>query len=325
MSEAASGAGPALSVVLAPVARGAFLAEALESFAAQAEAPLFEIIVPVDDSIDAVDAGRGRGGAEALAALGETYPAVRFVAVEGTAEQGRSADFGIAHLAIDRRRAAAIAAARAPLVAVTDEWARPRTDWCREIVRAHEAPHAVIGGAIGCARDRAINWALFFMDGGRYQNPLPEGPAVFVTDVNVSYKRAALELTDVWREEYHETRLHDELRHAGETLWLTPRLVVDVDRGEIALAEALRERFAWSRLYAGRRSQEVSGAMRAALAAGSPLLALVLLFRQVRLAWQRGAHRGALLRCLPILILMDLVWSVGEATGYLTGRGTASA
>ena len=312
MSEAASGAEPELSVVLAPVARGVHLPDALACLAAQESAPSFEIIVPVDDSISGIGP------------LREKYPAVRFISVEGTAEQGRSEDFGIAHLAIDRRRAAALAAATAPIVAITDEWARPRADWCRELVRAHADPHAVIGGAIGCARDRPVNWALFFMDGGRYQNPLPEGPAVFVTDVNVSYKRAALESTDVWREEYHETRLHDELRARGESLWLTPRLVVDVDRGEITLGDALRERFAWSRLYAGRRSQEVSGGMRLALAAGSPLLSLVLLFRQVRIAWERGAHRDALLRCVPVLALMDLVWSVGEATGYLTGRGTST-
>ena len=311
MSEAANGAEPELSVVLAPVARGIHLPDALASLAAQEEPPALEIIVPVDASIDGTDALRTQ------------YPAVHFINVEGTADQGRSEDFGVAHLAIDRRRAAALAAARAPVVAITDEWARPRADWCRELLRQHEAPHAVIGGAISCARDRAINWALFFMDGGRYQNPLPEGPAIFVTDVNVSYKRAALEGSDVWREEYHETRLHDELRQRGETLWLTPRLVVGVDRGEIPLGDALRERFAWSRLYAGRRSQEVSEGMRLALAAGSPLLSLVLLFRQVCTAWQRGAHRGALLRCLPVLALMDLVWSIGEATGYATGRGTS--
>ena len=303
----------ALSVVVAPVSRGEHLAGALERLADQEGAPPFEVLVPVDESV------RGLGE------LRLRFPDVRFVAVEGTAELGRSSDFGLAHLAIDRRRAAALAAAVAPIIALTDEWAKPRLDWCAALVRAHEAPHAVIGGAVACGRNRAVNWALFFMDGGRYQNPLPEGPAEFVTDVNVSYKRSALNSTDVWRFEYHETRLHDELRERGETLWLTPDVVVEVDRGEMGLLAALRERFAWSRLYAGRRAREVTPTRRALLVLGSPLISVLFLFRQARMAWSRGQHKGALLRCLPVLALMDAVWSVGEATGYLTGRGTSGA
>ncbi len=311
LATAPEGVAPALSVVVAPVSRGEHLAAALERLANQEDPPDFEVIVPVDGSV---------AGVEALEAR---FPEVRFVPVKGTAELGRSEDPGRAHLAIDRRRAVALAAANAPIVALTDEWAKPRADWCRALVRAHEAPHAVIGGAVSCGRDRPVNWALFFMDAGRYQNPLPEGPASFVTDVNVSYKSSALEGSDVWRFEYHETRLHDELRERGETLWLSPDIVVEVDRGALGLAAALRERFAWARLYAGRRAQEVSQGRRALLTLASPLISILFLGRQCRLAWSRGQHRAELVRCLPILALMDLVWSVGEGIGYLTGRGTA--
>jgi len=304
--------GLALSVVVAPVSRGAFLAAALQALEAQTGAPAFEVIVPFDDSVEGIDGLRAR------------FPEVTYLAVEGTAALGRSGDPGVAHLAIDRRRAAALAAARGDVVALTDEWSLPAADWCAELVRAHRAPHAVIGGAIACGRDRTVNWALFFMDAGRYQNPLPEGPAVFVTDVNVSYKRTALERCDVWRKEYHETRLHDALRAQGQGLWLTPRLVVAVDRRDLGLAAALRERFAWARLYAGRRAREVPAPTRALLALGAPLLAAILPWRQFRMSWKRGAHRGAFLRCLPVLLLMDLVWAAGETTGYLTARGTSA-
>lgn len=300
----------ALSVVVAPTAaRGALLAGALEALAAQQGAPAFEVIVPVDASI-------------AHAALRTRFPRVRFLSVDGTAEQSASADPGVAHLAIDRRRAAALAAARAEIVALTDEHARPRADWCARLVALHSAPHAVIGGAIENARDRALDWALFFIDAGRYQNPLPEGPALFVSDVNVSYKRAALARTDVWRGLYHETGLHDALRAAGETLWLSPELVVAVDRGEPSLGAALRERFAWARLYAGRRAREVAPHVRAALCLGAPLLAALLVARQMRLALARGRHVRSFLRALPLLALLDLAASAGELTGYLTGEAT---
>jgi len=303
---------PSLSVVVAPTAaRGAFLAGALEALAAQRGAPPAEVIVPVDESIAHADlAGR--------------FPDVRFLAVPGTADLSRSRDPGLAHEAIDLRRSAGLAAVRGAIVALTDEHARPRADWCAQIVSLHAAqPHAAIGGAVENERDRALNWALFFFDAGRYQNPLDEGPARFVSDVNVSYKRAALERVRAWLPRYHETGFHDALRAAGEKTALSRALVVGVDRGALSLGAALRERVGWARLYAGRRAREVSPTVRALLCAGAPALALVLLARQARLAFARGRHRGAFLRALPLLALIDLAASWGELLGYASGRATA--
>lgn len=303
---------PPLSVVVAPVSGGRGLPAALDALAAQRDAPPFEVVVPVDASVAGLDALRAR------------HPQVRFVAVDGTDELAASADPGVAHLAIDRRRAAGLAAARGDLVALTDECARPRPGWCAGILAAHAEGGDVIGGAVANTRDRAVNDALFFMDAGRYQSPVPEGDAPFVTDLNVSYTRAALESTDVWRETYHETGLHDELRRSGHRLRLTGGLEVGLDRGAIPLVAALGERFAWARLYAGRRAAELGPAKRLLLTAAAPAIGPLFLFRQVSLAHRRGRHVAALWRCLPLLALFDLVWSAGELVGYATGRATGA-
>ncbi len=309
----ASEAPVALSVVVAPVARGRQLSGALEALAAQQGAPRFEVIVPVDASI------------ESVAALRERFAAFRFLDVPGTAELGRSRDPGVAHLAIDLRRSSGLAAARGEIVALVDETARPAPDWCARVAAAHRAPHAAIGGALACASDRALNWALFFMDAGRYQNPLPEAPATFISDAHVAYKRAALERTPVWRPVYHETGLHDALRAAGETLWLTPALELPLDRGAIGFGAALCERFAWARLYAGRRAREVAPRTRWLLAAGALAIAPLFLLRQTRLALARGRNLRGFARALPLLPLLDLVWAAGELVGYATGRATGRA
>jgi hypothetical protein len=301
---------PPLSVVIAPVRGGAGLPGALDALACQEAAPPFEVIVPVDASVVGIEP------------LRERYPEARFLLVEGTAELAASADPGVAHLAIDRRRAVGLAAAQGEIVALTDECARPRPGWCAGIVAAHAEGGDVIGGAVANDRDRNVNHALFFMDAGRYQAPVPKGDAAFVSDVNVSYARAALESTDAWRESYHETGLHDALRRSGHRLRLADGLELGLDRGAISLGDALAERFAWARLYAGRRCAELAGTRRLVLAAASPLIGPLFLFRQVSLALRRGRHTGALWRCLPILALFDLVWSVGELVGYGTGRAT---
>jgi hypothetical protein len=300
---------PRISVVVAPIHSGAALSGALAALDAQVGAPAFEVIVPVDASV----AGLG--------ALKARFPSVRFIDVEGTAALAKSDHMGVKHEAIDRRRAAGLAATRAPIIALTEEHARPDPDWCARLAALHaDLPHAVIGGAIENANGRVINHALFLADAGRYQNPLPPGPAAFVSDTNVSYKRAALfAIADVWSELYNETRVHDTLRQRGHTTWLSPEPVVRIDRGPITAAYALHEAFAWSRLYAGRRTRAAAIDARLVLALASPLLAPVLLLRQAKVARTRG-RLGPFIRCLPFLVLVDLARTAGEWVGYVTGR-----
>jgi hypothetical protein len=91
-----------------------------------------------------------------------------------------------------RRSAVGLQLARGQIIAMTEDHAVPAADWIREIRAAHERPYAVIGGAIENAVDRPLNWALYYCDFGRNGRPMPAGEAESVSDVNVSYKREAL-------------------------------------------------------------------------------------------------------------------------------------
>lgn len=300
---------PQLSVVVTCASGGAHVDRCLEALAAQRGAPEFEILVPVDASCP--DLPRWQ----------RAFPHVQFPIVE-IAELANASDPGLRHLAFDRYRAAGLAAARGELIALTEDHARAAPDYCARIVAAHaRLPHAAIGGAIDNASPHALSWAVYFSDFGRYQSPLPEGPAEYVSDVNVSYKRAALErVADVWRDSYHETAVHGALRARGEVLWREPSIVVAQERGRLSLRACLRERFAWGRLYAGKRAHEISPGERTRLALFAPLLPPVLLYRGLRTTWARGRNRAAFLRALPLLALLTCVWSVGEAVGIWTGR-----
>lgn len=299
-------------MVVAPTERGRFLPGCLDALAAQQQVPDFEVIVPVDDSVENLDSLRA------------AHPHVRFLELrEGTA-LALDPDPGRAHLAIDRRRAAGLASACGRIVALTEEHARPASDWCRKLLEAHAGPHAAIGGAVENARDRVLNWALFFSDAGRYATPLGEAPSSSLTDLNVSYKRRALEaVRESWSELYQETQVHAALRARGESLWLSGTFVVAQDRGPLRLGPALVERFAWARLYSGRRSRELSGSARLALCLGAPLLVGLLPLRQAREALTRSGQRLPFLRAFPLLILMAILRSAGEAVGYATGRATS--
>lgn len=303
---------PELSVVVAVTSGGLHVDQCLEALAAQRDAPSLEIIVPIDAWLPEVDAARWH----------ERFPEVRLspMATAGGSARGNA---GPRHLRTDLRRAAGLAAASAPIVALTEDHARPAPDWCRNIVRAHAAlPHAAIGGAIDNASPELLARAVHLCDFGRYQRPLPSGPADFVSDVNVSYKRSALEAVSAhWRDGYHEPAVHQALCARGGVLWLDPSIVVEQQRGRLELLPCLHERYAWARLYAGKRCDELSRGQRAARALLAPLLPAVLFARQLRGAWTRRRRENAC--ALPLVAILLCAWSIGEAVGYWTGRPAA--
>jgi Glycosyl transferase family 2 len=297
-----------LSVVVAIVsdttrarADARLLAGCLQALADQVEPPPIEVIVPVHERVDGI------------AALRERFPAVAFVEIAGIAfAEGAGREHH------DVLRARGLAAARGDLVALIEDHAWPDPDWSAGVVAAHRDGPAAIGGAIENGIDRPLNWAVYFCDFGRYQSPLPAGPAAFASDANVSYKRAALEaVRPVWAESFREVVVNGALTGRGEQLALSPLIVVRQHRSDLAFGPALRERFIWARSYALTRSASLGRGKRLVLALLSPALPAILLGRMARTAQQRGRHFGAFLRALPLIAALLVGWAAGEGAGYL--------
>jgi hypothetical protein len=289
----------ALSVVVVPFAGRAALERCLAALEGQRGAPRFEVIVPADDTVaDAPSLERrGRG--------------VRVVPVAGRA--------GPAAL-----RAAGLRAARGRIVAFTEDHCEPAEDWCAAIARAHRAPHAAVGGVVEKeGRDSALAWALYLCDYGRYMRPLPAGPAEYLTDVNTSYKRAALEgLAEAQAPELHETAVNWALARRGETLWLDPAIVVRQAR-RVRWLPALRERFVHGWIFAGTRVPGMSAPARLVRAGLTPSLPGVMVARAAGNAVRRRRHLGALALAAPAMLVATTAWSLGELAGYVLGRGPA--
>jgi hypothetical protein len=299
-----------LSVVLTVVDAGEALDRCLASLTAQRNPPEMDIIVPWDDSVPEV---------EHLAAR---YPACRFLPM-GRVTTGRPpASVAGQHELFDRRRAAGLAAATGDVVAILEDRGVPRPDWAETTMRLHAgAPHAVIGGAIENGRHALLNWAVYFCDFSRYQRPFAAGPREWVSDVNISYKRRALDQTrELWRDRYHETTVHWALQRAGETLYLTPDLVVDQMRKRLRLPAAIGERVAWGRLFAYTRARELTTARRVGLALLAPLLPVLLFARHARQQTAKRVALGTFIRVSPLVFLLLAAWSLGEMLGYLTAE-----
>lgn len=301
--------GPLLSVVVTIVDGGDAVRAVLSALEVQRDPPPMEVLVPYDASVDGVPAWQAE------------FPSVRFLSMGAIATVRDIRSAAGQHELYDRRRSVALAAARGDLVAIIEDRGLPRRDWARTAVLLHGLSDcAAIGGAIEPASSGLVGWALYVCDFSRYGLPFARGPRAWVSDVNIVYKRRAVESTrTLWAERYQEPVVHWDLMRRGEELHLAPELVVDHRRRAAPLTATLAERFHWGRLFGHIRVRQVSGLRRVVLIAAAPLIPLVILARHGAAQAQRG-RAFRFLAAVPALATLLVAWSAGEVWGYITGE-----
>lgn len=308
---------PLLSIVViiasdttADHADTASLAGCLEALEPQMDARR-EIIVPYHTRTRGIDE------------LARRFPRVAFMRCDDLeTSTSKSGTYGILdnHARHHALRARGVAQARGEIVGLLEDHDRPEPHWCARVSEAHRqrfVEYAAVGGAIENAIDRPLNWAVYFCDFGRYQNPVPAGESATASDVNVAYKRAALEsIRALWRDDFNEVVVNGALHARGEKLALAPEIVVYQHRADLRLGRALLERLIWGRTYGAVRSGQWGRGKRLLYALGTPLLPPLLLLRMTLTVLQRGRQRGAFFKALPLIFILTLCWAAGECVGY---------
>jgi len=299
---------PTLSVVVVMVSDTTsrpdtrHLEPCLAALTGQAGAPPIEIIVP------------HLPGIPGIAALRREYSDVRFVEAGVPWEAGGSREHH------DELRARGLALARGSIVALTEDHGIPAPDWIARIHASLSRPYAAVGGAIENGVDRPLNWAVYFCDFLRYQNPVLEAESAYASDANVAYRRAALEsIRPVWEQKFYEPSVNEALRSRGEIVTLAPDMVLYQHRQGLRLGSALKERFVWGRSYAAGRGR-LAPSRRFFWAVFSPALPVLLLARMTAMAWKKQRRLAPFLKALPLTAMLLVSWSLGELAGYVTGR-----
>lgn len=297
-----------LSIIVCVIDGGPTLERCLAALAAQQDPPPLDIVVPYDPTIPFVP--------EVVA----KFPGVRTVTLPPfTPEEAPGTPAG-EHELYDRRRATGLANARGELVAMIEDRGPPQPTWARAFLRLHErGVTPVVGGAVANGRSDVLGWADYLADFCRYQPPFKEDFRDYVTDINVCYRREALEpVRDVWAERFHESIVHWVLQRRGIRLLLSPEPVVMLRRAHLTLGRLVRERVAWGRLFGQLRSRELSRPRRVMMVLLSPGLPLLLFWRIARRQLALPT-RGEFLAAAPALALVVSAWCIGEAIGYVRG------
>ena len=297
-----------LSIIVRIVAGENFLIRLLENLLPQIEGRSVEVIVPYDVSISGV------GELEAR------YSGVSFVDLGKIGTDAQPDTFTAQHELIDRCTSNGLAIAQGEILCILEDSAVPDPDWCEQVLEAHRLPYGVIGGSIEHAGEGALNWAVYFQDFGRYMIPLQEGQVRYISDVNISYKREALmNAGQLWRDRYNEITVNLGLAKKGVVLWLRPQMVVRQDRGVLNFKDLLGERYTWGRIFAVSRLKEMKPLTRLLYITFSPAIPLVVLGRIVWKVLRSRRNRMKLMCSLPYLIMLTVVWALGELVGYVTG------
>jgi hypothetical protein len=88
----------------------------------------------------------------------------------------------------------------------------------------------------------------------------------------------------------------------------------------VSVGEALRDRYAFGRLFGSTRIAGMKASGRWKLVLLSGVLPAVLVVRVILGVFRKRRYFAALVRAFPALLLISTVWAYGEFVGYVTGR-----
>ncbi len=198
------------------------------------------------------------------------------------------------------------------------------TRWSEEIKRAHESASIVGGSVENASVERALDWAVYFYDYGKYMVPNRAGAPGTLSGINVSYKRAILdEIREIYRNGFYETFVNEELKKRGHQLVLTPSAIV-YHKKNYKTRRAAEHSYHLARSFAAQRVADSDFLKRAFFAATSLILPVLLPARIILATMKKGRHLKELVSATPYLIFLMLIWSYGEFCGYLLGAGNSA-
>jgi hypothetical protein len=158
---------------------------------------------------------------------------------------------------------------------------------------------------------------LFFCDFGRFQPPLDDADPEYATDINLCYRREAIEsVRDLWEDRYFESQVNWALRRAGHRLRLSDRALVVLERKEIGLGAVMRERMGWGRIFGQVRGAETTRGRCLIWAAVSPAIPFVLFVRHFRRQLGKRRNIAEFVKAIPAIVLLLHCWGLGEFIGY---------
>ncbi len=227
-------------------------------------------------------------------------------------------------------RTSALEQASGKYIIVTEDHCVPSIDWLSSIFQAFKNlsdETVAVGGCIeNGVCDRSFDWATFFCEYSSFLQPVYEGFGNNLPGMNIAYKKEVF--VDVDREiltsGFWETTLHPQLVKQGFKLFSTNKIKL-VHSKKFTLGLFMRQRFIYSRYYAGLRYKSSQYFHRFFAFCATVFLPPLLLYRMSRQIFVKERFRMKLFSASPYLVLFIITWAAGEMWGYMFGANEALA
>jgi len=290
---------PVVSVVIASIVGPPFIDDCLASVFAQKNAPPYEVIM--------VDCR----GPDNVARLARRFPDVRFIQL-----QKRET--------VPQLRRIGVEQAKGGIVAIIEEHCLADGKWLATLSSAFSHGHVAVGGPVDFRLDgRLRDWITYFIEYNSYLPPWPDGDTSNVGSANAAYRKETLDSNlALLSDGYWEATLHSKLLAEGARFRSVPGMIV-YHRGPFDYLYYVRQRYLFSRAFAGARRGSLSAAKRAVYLLAAPAIPFVLLARIGSRVFAKKCHPDKFLLSLPLLVPAMTSYVFGEWMGYAFGPGNA--
>jgi glycosyltransferase involved in cell wall biosynthesis len=227
-------------------------------------------------------------------------------------------------LSIPRLRAIGMSKAKGKMVAVLEDHCNVAPGWFEAIVRAHQAGVSAVAGPVeNGSADRVVDWAVFFCEYSPFMAPLIRGSTEHIPGNNVAYDQKLLHLMlPLLQAELWESFIHQKLKESGVRFFCDPEMIV-YHKKSFRFSYFMKQRYHYSRSFAGMRLTTSPWWKRLAYACSTPLLLPILSVRIAKTVKEKGCHTKEFVRSIPAIGMFLVSWAIGEAVGAMWGAGNS--
>jgi hypothetical protein len=206
----------------------------------------------------------------------------------------------------------------------------PSENWLNSIYDVFQRVSTAVVAVGGCVEngvtDTPLDWATFLCEYSLFLEPVREGLSDVIPGMNVCYRHSILKELDrsLLTSGFWETTVHPLLLKKGMELYSTNSIKIYHSK-KFSYALFARQRFIYSRYYAGLRFKKNELTRRVMACLASVVLPSLLLFRMFKQMRKKQRFFAEFKSALPILFIFTIIWALGEMVGYVFGPGNALA
>jgi len=233
-------------------------------------------------------------------------------------------------MSLPELRTLALDRASGTYIIVIEDHNVPSENWLASMAQAFvDAPESTV--AVGVCvengvHDTPLDWATFLCEYSYFLEPVDEGDTMVLPGMNVAYHHSIFKDIDrsLLTSGFWETTVHPVLLEKGLNLYSTNKIRLYHCK-KFSFGLFARQRFIYSRYYAGLRFHRSQLLKRIIACGATVLLPPLLLYRSTKQIKAKNRLASEFRSAMPILLVFYMIWAYGEMVGYILGSGDALA